>query len=128
MLVVTGNKKGKLIMMITGITTYTPIREAQKVNFGAVQVVDDRVKKYCGLTYDDISRLNDKCPTELDINVAIADHRGAFGSLLGDIKVLKDGQCMGYTRFPIRENFSKQSNKDDLMEAFNILLNRIKNN
>ena len=42
-------------MMINGITSYTPNRQVQKVNFGAVQVVDDRVKKYCGLTDDDIS-------------------------------------------------------------------------
>jgi hypothetical protein len=47
--------------MINGITSYTPNRQVQKVNFGELKVTRF-VKKQCGLSDDDITKLNDRCP------------------------------------------------------------------
>ncbi len=59
-------------MMINGITSYTPNRQAQKVNFGSVKV-SNWVKEHCGLTDEDISELNKMCPHPEDIDIKVVD-------------------------------------------------------
>ena len=55
-------------MNITSITGYTPNRQAQKVNFGDVNI-GPCIKEKCGIDDDDIRMFNNRCPKNWDIYV-----------------------------------------------------------
>ena len=78
-------------MNITRIgTNYTPIRQAQKVNFGDINV-SPLIKEYCALSDADIKKLNKRCPKCLTIKV---DEHDSYSPncKLAQVNVSIDGQ------------------------------------
>ena len=113
-------------MMRSGISSYTPNRQVQKVNFSSIWV-QDWVKKHCGLTDSDISALNSRCPHNLYVNV---EDFGTDGQHIEVCRAhINDGKFRDYKDFDVYydcsdEHKAKKASKENFMDCINRILSR----
>lgn len=115
-------------MNITSITSYTPNRQAQNVNFTSIWV-QDWVKKHCGLTDSDISALNSRCPHDLGVDV-VADHgKDGYRIEVYRTKKLHNGKGDNNEYLDEYNNISdeykgEKGSKENLMTCINNILDK----
>ena len=114
-------------MMISRISGYAPIRQAQNVNFGAIKV-DDWVKENCRLTDEDISKLNARCPNNLDVDVSDFGTDGYHREVCRAKVSYKGKYCNYCEDFDVYthesdENRAKKRSKENFMSCMNKVLN-----
>ena len=115
-------------MNITRICiSYTPARQAQKVNFGEISSTP-WLKRTCGLSDEDMSMLNDKCPKTLDVSVADTTiNNGPKQRVRACITYKNKERSPKYFCVTINNCNSyaiKQSNKEKFMKVINSILER----